>query len=172
AARRSTWRAARARRRSSRSTPTATRRSSSSPTTASSGTCTRWCPPSRPRSAGRGEARRGGARLALAPGARVSGTVVAAVVLAVLLAACGGLFARRAWLLWRLVRLGKPVERFDDLPARVRAEAEIVLGQRKLFQRLVPGAMHAAIFWGFLVLLPTILIAMIGAVDRESTLPW
>ncbi len=102
----------------------------------------------------------------------MSGTVVAAVVLAVLLAACGGLFARRAWLLWRLVRLGKPVERFDDLPARVRAEAEIVLGQRKLFQRLVPGAMHAAIFWGFLVLLPTILIAMIGAVDRESTLPW
>jgi Fe-S oxidoreductase len=32
--------------------------------------------------------------------------------------------------------------------------------------------MHAAIFWGFLVLFPTILMAMIGAVDRESTLPW
>ena len=55
---------------------------------------------------------------------------------------------RRAWLLWRLVRSGKPVERFDDLPQRLRAEAEIVLGQRKLFQRLVPGALHAVIFWG------------------------
>ena len=32
--------------------------------------------------------------------------------------------------------------------------------------------MHAAIFWGFLVLFPTIVIAMIGAVDREATLPW
>src|SRR3712207_1709515 len=32
--------------------------------------------------------------------------------------------------------------------------------------------MHAAIFWGFIVLFPTIVIAMIGAVDRESTLPW
>jgi Fe-S oxidoreductase len=31
---------------------------------------------------------------------------------------------------------------------------------------------HAAIFWGFLVLFPTILIAMIGAVDRDATLPW
>jgi Fe-S oxidoreductase len=31
---------------------------------------------------------------------------------------------------------------------------------------------HAAIFWGFLVLFPTILIAMIGAVDPHSTLPW
>jgi Fe-S oxidoreductase len=32
--------------------------------------------------------------------------------------------------------------------------------------------MHAAIFWGFLVLFPTILIAMIGAVDPHATLPW
>src|SRR6059036_1020165 len=32
--------------------------------------------------------------------------------------------------------------------------------------------MHAAIFWGFLVLFPTILIAMIGAVDARATLPW
>jgi Fe-S oxidoreductase len=70
------------------------------------------------------------------------------------------------------VKLGKPAERFDDVPRRVRNEAEIVLGQRKLLQRLGPGLMHAAIFWGFLVLFPTIAIAMIGAVDRESTLPW
>ena len=47
-----------------------------------------------------------------------------------------------------------------------------MLGQRKLFQRLGPGLMHAAIFWGFVVLLPTIVIAMIGAVDRDATLPW
>jgi Fe-S oxidoreductase len=58
------------------------------------------------------------------------------------------------------------------VPQRLRAEAEIVLGQRKLFQRLVPGALHAVIFWGFLVLFPTIVIAMIGAVDRHSTFPW
>jgi Fe-S oxidoreductase len=48
----------------------------------------------------------------------------------------------------------------------------IVLGQKKLLQRLVPGLIHAAIFWGFLVLFPTIVMAMIGAVDKESTLPW
>jgi Fe-S oxidoreductase len=70
------------------------------------------------------------------------------------------------------VRLGKPVDRFGDTPERVKNEAVIVLGQRKLLQRLVPGLIHAAIFWGFLVLFPTIVIAMIGVVDRESTLPW
>jgi Fe-S oxidoreductase len=48
----------------------------------------------------------------------------------------------------------------------------IVLGQRKLLQRLGPGLIHAFIFWGFLVLAPTILIAFIGAVDKHSTLPW
>jgi Fe-S oxidoreductase len=47
-----------------------------------------------------------------------------------------------------------------------------VLGQRKLLQRAVPGLMHSFIFWGFIVLLPTIAIAMIGVVDRSATLPW
>ena len=42
-------------------------------------------------------------------------------------------------------------------------EVEIVLGQRKLLQRLVPGLMHAFIFWGFLVLFPTIVLAAIAA---------
>jgi len=51
-------------------------------------------------------------------------------------------------------------------------EATVVVGQSKLLQRLLPGLMHAAIFWGFLVLFPTIVIAMIGAVDAHATLPW
>jgi Fe-S oxidoreductase len=55
---------------------------------------------------------------------------------------------------------------------RARNEVTIVLGQRKLLQRFVPGLMHAFIFWGFLVLLPTIMIAMIGIVDKTATLPW
>ena len=48
----------------------------------------------------------------------------------------------------------------------------IVAGQRKLFQRLVPGLMHAFIFWGFVVLLPTILMALIGVVSKDTTIPW
>jgi len=67
--------------------------------------------------------------------------------------------------------MGKPVDRTTDMPARARNEATIVLGQRKLLQRLVPGLMHAFIFWGFLVLFPTIFIAMISIVDREPSLP-
>jgi Fe-S oxidoreductase len=97
---------------------------------------------------------------------------VALIVLLAALAAGGGIFARRALLLVRIMRLGQPAPRFDDLPQRVRQEAVVALGQRKLLQRLGPGLMHALIFWGFIVLFPTILIAMIGAVDRTATLPW
>ena len=68
--------------------------------------------------------------------------------------------------------MGRPAPRHGDLGTRARNEATIVLGQRKLLQRLVPGVIHAAIFWGFLVLFPTIVMAMIGAVDKHSTLPW
>ena len=98
--------------------------------------------------------------------------VIQAMALAIALVLAGALFTRRAWSLYRLLRSGKPVARFDNVPARARAEATVVIGQSKLLQRLLPGLMHAAIFWGFLVLLPTIVIAMIGAVDAHSTLPW
>jgi Fe-S oxidoreductase len=86
-------------------------------------------------------------------------------------AVCGGLFARRALFLVRLVRQGRPVDRSGDVPQRVRNEAVIVLGQRKLLQRLVPGLMHAFIFWGFLVLFPTIVAAAVAAVDRHFEIP-
>ena len=97
---------------------------------------------------------------------------LAALALALCLLVAMALFSRRAVLLYRLIRMGKPAKRFDDLPGRVRAEAVVVNGQSKLLQRQLPGLMHAAIFWGFMVLLPTIVIAMIGIVDEHATLPW
>ncbi|HVS49864.1 MAG TPA: (Fe-S)-binding protein [Candidatus Dormibacteraeota bacterium] len=99
-------------------------------------------------------------------------TAASAIALAAALLVAGALFARRAMLLYRLVLMGKPAARFADVPARAKTEAVVVVGQSKLLQRLVPGLVHAAIFWGFLVLFPTIVIAMIGAVDPHSTLPW
>jgi Fe-S oxidoreductase len=87
-------------------------------------------------------------------------------------AVAGTLFARRALFLTRLVRAATPLDRRDDIGGRVRNEATIVLGQRKLFQRLVPGLVHALIFWGFIVLFPTIVMATVGAIDRDWSIPW
>jgi Fe-S oxidoreductase len=98
--------------------------------------------------------------------------LIPALALAAALIVAGTLFGRRALRLVRLIRSGKPAPRFNDVPQRARQEAVVVVGQSKLLYRLVPGLVHAAIFWGFLVLFPTIVIAMIGAVDPHATLPW
>jgi Fe-S oxidoreductase len=98
--------------------------------------------------------------------------LVAGLVLTAAVAVSASLFAVRVRFLVALLRAAPAVTRSDHVPARVRNEATIVLGQRKLLQRLGPGLAHAFIFWGFLVLLPTILIALIGVVDKRSTLPW
>src|ERR687891_377802 len=93
------------------------------------------------------------------------------IVFLLLLAAAGGLFLVRAFTLWQLVRLGRPVSRLDDLPKRVENETVVVLGQRKLLQRLGPGLMHAFIFWGFLILLTTIVEAFGEVFDPRFAIP-
>ncbi len=99
-------------------------------------------------------------------------TIASGLALLAALAVAGSLFARRAHLLYRIVGLGQPTNRTGDTARRVRAEATVVLGQRKLLQRVVPGLVHAFVFWGFIVLFPTIVMAMLGAVDETWTLPW
>ncbi len=94
------------------------------------------------------------------------------MLLAGAIAISASLFGVRARFLTRLARTAPPVDRSDHPGRRVRNEATIVVGQRKLLQRIVPGLGHAFIFWGFIVLLPTIVIAMIGIVDKHTTLPW
>jgi Fe-S oxidoreductase len=84
---------------------------------------------------------------------------------------CGGIFARRALFLTRIVAGARPSDRPGALPERVVAEAEIVLGQKKLLQRLVPGLMHAFIFWGFIVLFPTIVLAAIDVAGGHVATP-
>ena len=94
-----------------------------------------------------------------------------AALLAVMIAIAGGLAARRAGLLTRLVRLGRPVDRSGEVSERMAREGTEVLAQRKLFQRPLPGLMHALIFWGFLILLTTIVEVAGQLVDPAFELP-
>ena len=94
------------------------------------------------------------------------------MLLAAAFAVSGTLFFTRVRFLTALARSAPTSDRTGDVPRRVRNEATIVLGQRKLLKRFVPGLIHAFIFWGFLVLAPTIVMALIGVVDKHSTFPW
>jgi Fe-S oxidoreductase len=98
--------------------------------------------------------------------------MIGPIVFLALLAIAGGLFLQRAYTLWQLVRLGRPVNRFDDVPKRLEFEAVVVVGQRKLLQRLGPGLMHALIFWGFLILLTTIIEVFGEVFDEGFAIPF
>jgi len=70
-------------------------------------------------------------------------------------AAAIGLFWVRARGHLAVLRAGRPIDRFDRPLQRVWGIVVYVIAQRRLLNDLGPGLMHAAIFWGFLVLLVT-----------------
>ena len=61
-------------------------------------------------------------------------------------------FVRSALRLFRLVRLGKPENRFDHIPRRIGWFLAYVFGQRRVVAR-GPGVVHFFIFWGFWILI-------------------
>ena len=79
------------------------------------------------------------------------------------------LFCRQVFHLYQLLRLGRPVNRVDQVAARLKGFAVHVLGQGRLLKDFWPGLMHFTIFWGFVILtLGTIEFFGKGFSDRFS----
>jgi Fe-S oxidoreductase len=102
--------------------------------------------------------------------------VLRMVVGLVLTAAALAVAGRRVWWLKRLAFSGQPapdrVAAVRSHPGRdVETQATEVIGQRKLLKWSVPGAAHAATFWGFIVLLLTIIEAYGDLFDRTFAIP-
>jgi len=84
---------------------------------------------------------------------------------------------RRMWWLKRLAFSGQPApERVAAVRAHpgrdVSTEATEVLGQRKLLKWTVPGVAHFLTFWGFTILLLTIIESFGALFSRTFSLPW
>jgi Fe-S oxidoreductase len=87
-----------------------------------------------------------------------------------------GIASRRLWWLKRLALTGQPApERIAAVRAHpgrdVETQATEVIGQRKLLKWSIPGAAHAATFWGFIVLVLTIIEAYGDIFDRTFAIP-
>ncbi len=75
---------------------------------------------------------------------------------------------RRLFFLYGLISSGRPAPgRTDNVGGRIWAELSEVIGQRKLLKKTVPGVAHALTFWGFIILLATIIEA-IGALFSQT----
>src|SRR6201994_2546882 len=98
--------------------------------------------------------------------------VVGLAVTVIALAVAG----RRFWWLKRLAFTGQPApERLAYVRSHpggdLEAQAAEVIGQRKLLKWSLPGAAHAATFWGFIVLLLTIIEAYGNLFQRTFHIP-
>ena len=84
---------------------------------------------------------------------------------------------RRLWWLGRLGFSGQPaperVAAVRSHPGRdVETETTEVLGQRKLLKWTVPGTAHFLTFWGFTILLLTLIESFGALFNRTFSLPW
>jgi len=79
--------------------------------------------------------------------APTAGDLALGLILVVAWAIGWGLFAARAWRLYRYLRLGRDEDRTDRPLRRIRDEIVVYLGQRKLLKRpyLVRGIAHALV---------------------------
>jgi Fe-S oxidoreductase len=84
--------------------------------------------------------------------------VIKSIIVLLALLTAGGIFGWRTYqLLWVNLRAGQPGRPFGQWRKRIKGVAVFVGGQRRLFRLLAPGTAHFFIFWGFLILFPTIL---------------
>ncbi len=91
--------------------------------------------------------------------------------LILLLIAFGGL----AWNVRRLVgylKIGRSEDRFKNIPGRIRNVLVVAIGQSKLLRDPVAGAIHAMIFWGFLVLLAAVIESIVEGLIPHGTISW
>ena len=99
--------------------------------------------------------------------------IVVGLVLTVAALAVAG---RRLWWLKSLALSGQPApDRIEAARAHLGRDLETqateVIGQRKLLQWSIPGAAHAATFWGFIVLVLTIIEAYGDLFSRTFAIP-
>src|SRR6476469_11002460 len=99
--------------------------------------------------------------------------MVVGLVLTVVAFAIAG---RRLWWLRRLAMTGQPApERAKyaktHLVGDLKTQLTEVIGQRKLLKWTIPGAAHAATFWGFIALLLTIIEAYGNLFSRTFAIP-
>src|ERR1700742_766760 len=86
------------------------------------------------------------------------------------------LAGRRLWWLGRLGLSGQPApERIAAVRSHPERDAEVqateVFGQRKLLKLTIPGLAHFVVFWGFIILIFTIIEAYGHLFSRGFAIP-
>jgi Fe-S oxidoreductase len=96
------------------------------------------------------------------------GVVPGNILFLIALIVASALFLHRSWVLYRLMRLGGPDARLDDLGGRIAVFFRDVLGQGRLLKDPYSGIMHALLFWGFIVITVMTATYWVGGVVPQA----
>ena len=94
------------------------------------------------------------------------------IVVALGMLASFGVFGYRCYERFRHMLLGRPAGRFGDWGARVKSVLVFVAAQARVFRFAGTGTAHFFIFWGFMLLAPTIVQAMVEGLFPGTVLPF
>src|SRR5690606_8817972 len=62
------------------------------------------------------------------------------------------LFYRNASKIYRNIKLGKSVDRFDQPAERIKIMLLVAFGQKKMFKRPIPALLHLFVYVGFVII--------------------
>lgn len=95
------------------------------------------------------------------------------IPVAIILVLALGFFAYSMFKRYQLLALAKPTHRFDSIGTRIKGLFKYGIGQDKLITKdLVPGLLHAFIFWGFCVVSLETIISFGAGFKEGFTLPF
>ncbi len=81
-----------------------------------------------------------------------------------------GFMAMSVYRLLTYLQLGKATNRFDHIFRRIGNTFVVAIGQSKILRDKVAGPLHAGIFWGFLILLASVVEAILEGLHHSWSL--
>lgn len=79
-------------------------------------------------------------------------TMISQVIFAFLVVVAGALFFRNARRIYRNIKLGKSVDRFDQPGERIKTMLLVAFGQQKMFKKPIPAILHLLVYLGFIII--------------------
>ena len=78
--------------------------------------------------------------------------MVSQIIFALLLFSASFLFYRNARKIYRNIKLGKTVDRFNKPIKRLKIMLLVAFGQKKMFKRPIPALLHLLVYLGFIII--------------------
>src|SRR5690606_33428837 len=79
-------------------------------------------------------------------------TMIGQLIFTILFFAAVFFFYRNAAKIYRNIKLGKAVDRFDNASERLKTMLLIAFGQKKMFKRPIPALLHLCVYVGFCII--------------------